>query len=160
MGKGQSPAAYSRQHLSPDSCYRLCINRQCCGPCFNWLESVWSCVSLYDAPVFVPELPRTFGSGSSGHVPGSKFTKTSSIEGRVEAGGGEPDGTPSGQRDGRLGIACQQAAGTGLGPPAEGQGPAPGATYVRAAGKVEVHRVAEVAAFGSAVHRELVHRPS
>lgn len=66
------------------------------------------------------------------------------MEGGQEAG--EPDGTPSAQRDGISAISFHRAAGTGAGPPAGGQGTNlwPGsppranslrrATYVRAAG--------------------------
>lgn len=124
ISKGQSPAAYSRQHLSPDACYRLCINRPCCGPCFNWLESVWSCVSpLYDAPVFVPGASQDFRIRSKWHVPGSKFTRTSSIEGEGRGWWRGTGRDPKWAAGWTLGIACQQAAGTGLVPRQRGRDP-------------------------------------
>ena len=76
--------------------------------------------------------------------------------GRVEAGGGEPDGTLSGQRDGRSGSPARRLRGQAWVLRQRGRDPHLG--DLRASGRyVEVHRVAEVAAFGSAVHRELVH---
>lgn len=80
----------------------------------------------------------------------------SAWKGRVEAGGGEPDGTPSGQRDGRSGSPASSLRGQAWVPRQRGRDPTWG--DLRVSGRyVEVHRVAEVAAFGSAVHRELVH---